>query len=326
MDFTQLDKQLTKISVKEAYYQKNPGLSEIYSHLTTERLNDVDVYVFNKLIPENQNYQIVKQNRFTPVPLHVHNFIELNYMYAGECIQYIDGKKVHLKKGQICLIDTSVPHTIEATGADDILINLLIEKDYFRKQLSQENFESGIVFDFILDALSERQTHNQYIVFKNNQNQRIHFTMQQILLEHYQPMIGNFSIIENLIAVLILLLIREFDYETNKKSQKSKEQMLHILQYIEAHYLDVSLAELAQVFNYSPAYLSTLIRKETSKNFTQLVIERRLEHAKKLIMQGTTPVYQVAIESGFSNITFFYKKFFQYFGYHPGTIVRSTIE
>lgn len=318
MDFTQLETQLYKISSKETYYRKNPELPDSYATLKKEQVNGIEAYLFNKLIPENQEYQIVKQNRFMAVPIHIHNCIELNYMYSGSCTQHIDGKKVQLKAGQICLIDTSIPHSIDPTGEQDLLINILVKKDCFRKQLTQESFEDSVLADFILDAISEKQTHRQYIVFKNNQHDRIHLIIQQILLEHYQPSIGSSAIIEKLISILCTLLIREFDYETNKKQRKNKEQMIQILQYIENHYLEITLEELADMFSYSPAYLSTLIRKETSKNFTELVIERRLEHARELITQSALPIYQIAAESGFSNITFFYKKYAQYFGYQPG--------
>jgi len=43
----------------------------------------------------------------------------------------IDDQKVTLTKGQICLIDTGIPHSIEMTGEEDVLINLLIKRDYF---------------------------------------------------------------------------------------------------------------------------------------------------------------------------------------------------
>ncbi|MCC3378225.1 AraC family ligand binding domain-containing protein [Paenibacillus farraposensis] len=68
-----------------------------------------------------------KHHRFADMPLHNHDFIEMNYMYSGKCRQMIDGKEIGLEQGQICIIDTHVPHSIYALGENDILVNLHIE-------------------------------------------------------------------------------------------------------------------------------------------------------------------------------------------------------
>lgn len=321
MDFEKLDQRLRQITSREKHYQKSGQLSaDHYRKLKKQEINGEKVYLFDGLIPDNQNFEILKHTRFVPVPLHVHNFIELNYIYSGKCTQIIDGKIVELTKGQICLVDTAVPHSIENTTSNDIIINILVKKEYFTRELSQQNFDGGIVFDFVLNALSERQTHNQYIVFKNKKDDQIRLVIQQILYEKFHPAIGNTKIIENLISTLFALLIRDFDYETNKKQQNGKEQISAILQYIEKNYMDLSLSQLAEYFNYTPAYLSALIRKETSRKFSQIVLEKKLELARTLIKNTSDPIYVCAAEAGFSNITFFYKKFKDFYKINPGDL------
>ena len=318
MNFNNLESVLRKITEKEEQYQKNSQLSDYYNTLEKQTINGKSVYIFDNLIPIGQSFNILKHNRFVPVPPHIHNFIELNYIYSGECRQVIDGKLVKLTQGQICLIDTAVPHSIENTSGNDIIINILVKKDYFSKQLSQEKMAGGIVFDFVLNALSERQTHNQYIVFKNKKDEQIRLTIQQILLENLYPSIGSPIIIENLISILFTLLVRDFDYETNKKQTNGKEQIVAILQHIENNYLNVSLSQLADIFNYTPTYLSALIRKETSKNFSEIVLEKKLKRAHMLIKNTSDPINICASEAGFTNITFFYKKYKEYYGRNPG--------
>ena len=53
-------------------------------------------------------------------------------MYSGSCTQIINEEKtVKLEKGQVILLDTDCVHSIGNTGENDILINLLFEKEYF---------------------------------------------------------------------------------------------------------------------------------------------------------------------------------------------------
>lgn len=69
--------------------------------------------------------------RFIPVKPHVHEWIELGYMYSGSCIQLINGEKqMNWKKGQVIFLDTDCMHSIGNTGEDDIMINFLFEKEY----------------------------------------------------------------------------------------------------------------------------------------------------------------------------------------------------
>ncbi|TPR55551.1 AraC family transcriptional regulator [Enterococcus sp. OL5] len=325
MDFHSVHQTLLELNEREKHYKEHPVLSqEYYQKLSKKNVKNDEVYIFDDLIPTGQNFNVVKHTRFIPVPLHVHNFIELNYIYSGKCTQIIDGKKVTLTKGQICLIDISVPHSIETTSEEDIIINILVKKDYFIKQLSQEKFSSSIVFDFILNALSETQSHNQYIVFQKSEYDQIQLIIDQILYEYFEKKVGNTLIIENLIAILFTLLVRNFNYDTNRKEKKNKEQIVNLLQYIDKHFMNLTLADLAKRFNYTSNYLSILLKKETGKNFSQLILEKKLDQAEILLQHTEKTIQECAEESGFSNITFFYEKYKNYFHKFPSQRKRST--
>ncbi|MGM0110033.1 AraC family transcriptional regulator [Enterococcus sp. DIV0187] len=318
MDFNFIAENLFQLTKREEYYKENSELSkDYYQKLVTKRINNQDVYVFDDLIPSGRNFNIVKHTRFVKVPPHIHNFIELNYIYSGSCTQIIDNKKVVLQKGQICLIDTSVPHSIENTTEQDIIINILVKKEYFIKQLSQNSYSSSIVFDFILNALSEKQSHNQYIVFENNEYDQLRLIMDQILYEHLENKIGNDKIIESFISILFSLLVRNFEYVTNKQEQRSKNQIVALLEYIDKNFMDTTLSSLAKHFNYTSSYISTLLKTETGKNFSQLVLDKKLELVETLLQNTDKSIQQCAEESGFTNSTYFYKKYKKRFGKMP---------
>ncbi|MFH5810596.1 AraC family transcriptional regulator [Companilactobacillus sp. FL22-1] len=313
MEITDVYKRLHKLTTREEYYKKrNSQLSaDYYDRLKKTEINGKEAYIFDDLdlIPTGQSFNIVKHTRFVPVPLHVHNFIELNYVYSGSCTQVIDGNTVKLTKGQICLVDTDVPHSIDNTGVDDIIINILVKKDYFLRQISQDNYNGGIVFDFVLNALSESQSHNQYIVFENSQDNKIRLIINQIITEHLEPGIGSDKIIENLISILFTMLVRIFNYQTNKQTSKSHSDVLLILQYIDQNYQKLSLDDIAHHFNYNSSYVSTLIKKATGRTFSQLLINLRLDRAESLIRNSNSSIRECAENSGFNNISFFYKKY-----------------
>lgn len=326
MDIDEVSSALRRPTSRELYYKKQHGQlsAEYYDRLNTKEVNGQTAYIFDdlELIPNDQNFNIVKHTRFVPVPLHVHNFVELNYVYSGTCTQVIDGKTVKLTQGQICLVDTDVPHSINNTSTEDIIINILVKRDYFIHQVSQENYDGGIVFDFVLNALSETQSHNQYIVFENSQDKKIKLIIEQILAEHLEPGIGSGKLIQNYISILFTMLVRIFNYQTNKQTTKSRSDVVLILQFIDQNYQKLTLDTLAHHFNYNSSYISTLIKKATGRTFSHLLIDLRLDRADSLIKNSDNSIRECAENAGFNNISFFYKKYQEKFHRLPSNISK----
>ena len=92
--------------------------------------------------------------RFVPVKTHVHKWIELSYMYSGSCTQIINEEKtVKLEKGQVILLDTDCVHSIGNTGENDILINLLFEKEYFNERFFSHFSEENILLKYLMNTI-----------------------------------------------------------------------------------------------------------------------------------------------------------------------------
>ncbi|MCY7184276.1 cupin domain-containing protein, partial [Streptococcus gallolyticus] len=109
-----------------------------------------------------------KQSRFVPVPEHIHDTIEINYVYHGSYTQVINGQQLTLKQGDLIIIDTGIPHQTDALGTDDIIISMLIKQDFFTKYFYTELAPDTLLSKFILRAISESNNHNQYLFFRSN--------------------------------------------------------------------------------------------------------------------------------------------------------------
>lgn len=66
--------------------------------------------------------------RFGEALEHHHDYIEMVYVFSGECHQRINGKDMVMKKGDVCILDTNVLHSIEPASEDDLIINCLMSK------------------------------------------------------------------------------------------------------------------------------------------------------------------------------------------------------
>ena len=86
-----------------------------------------------------------------------------------------------------------------------------------------------------------------------------------------------------------------------------------VIEYIEAHYAEkITLDKLAKHTNFSTAYLSNMIKKETGLNLMDNINKIRVEQSKKLLLNTNLSILEVALRVGFSYQNHFatiFKKF-----------------
>ncbi|CAM3337102.1 MULTISPECIES: response regulator [Paenibacillus] len=86
----------------------------------------------------------------------------------------------------------------------------------------------------------------------------------------------------------------------------------NVICYIENHIQDnVTVKQLAELFQINSSYLSVLFKKETGRTITDFVQETRINKAKELLRDPFVKVYEVAEKVGFQTtayFTFLFKK------------------
>ena len=94
--------------------------------------------------------------------------------------------------------------------------------------------------------------------------------------------------------------------------EKSGQIVSRALSYIEKNYKNnIMLEHVSEALDISPYYLSRLLKKYTEKNFTDLLSEKRVEEAKKLL-KGNKSMKEITYEVGFNSQNYFAKIFKKY--------------
>lgn len=92
----------------------------------------------------------------------------------------------------------------------------------------------------------------------------------------------------------------------------------HMLEYVRVHISSpLTLATLSQHFGLCPSYISTLIKKETGKKFTDWVVDLRIEFAKQLLKDPLHNVQEIANLVGYNHYVTFYNLFVKNVGMPP---------
>lgn len=78
-------------------------------------------------------------------------------MLSGSCVQYVNDKKIHLKEGELLLLDKEIVQRIDPLEEEDLLINILLKGESITTDIVINMVKSrGLVNEFLLNASQEK--------------------------------------------------------------------------------------------------------------------------------------------------------------------------
>jgi two-component system response regulator YesN len=72
---------------------------------------------------------------------------------------------------------------------------------------------------------------------------------------------------------------------------------------------ELSRTQIANVVYLNPDYLSTLFRKKSGVSLSRFITMERIAAAKKLLISTDLPINEIAVRTGFQNVSYFSKQF-----------------
>ena len=88
-----------------------------------------------------------------------------------------------------------------------------------------------------------------------------------------------------------------------------EERIVDIMKYVQNHYYDVTLEDLAESFNLSKPYLSRYIRQKSGMTFQEAVQKARLKRARKMLKESNQTVESIAETVGYETVEHFNRLF-----------------
>lgn len=266
---------------------------------------------------------IVRNSRFNPVPEHVHDYVEISYIYRGRAPQIVNGAPLMLAQNEVLLLDVACPHAVGELGEHDIMLSVIISRPMLRRSLEQSLSSTSAVSQFLLNALNDETDHRGHVHFRTGSSRRVRRYMQEMLCELLEPTAASPQIVSRLFELLLVELMQSYEaalLQTGVPALPSA-QVAAAMSYIERHAFDCTLDDLARHLHLSPNYASALLKRQTGRAFMQLVQESRLTRAAALLDTGAT-AEAAAREVGYANMSFFYKKFAERYGCTPAAYRR----
>ncbi|WP_217959782.1 AraC family transcriptional regulator [Acutalibacter muris] len=306
---SRLDRILPTLMPDE--YRLTPDIESSLANGTYQFPDVSEVRTDKRVLTRKQDYFSAKVHvRRTPLYFHRHEFVEMLYMYRGQCLQFIEnlGACITLYEGDVFLLNQNVTHALLQEDESAVLIKIIIPTG----TLSQ-NFQLSGQQAWFWTGLGE---HYHYLHYTGSTADEKLF-VERMMAEYYsQSPCKEIAETSWLQLMLISLSSRVGDKRRHKLGHSSVN-MGRITEYVYEHSETVTLEELARVFSFSPSYLSRLIKEGCGMNFLDLLRECRLEKAAALLTATNYPIGKIAELVGYSSAASVYQGVREKFGMSP---------
>lgn len=310
----QLLEQLRKITPEEQ--EILDGRTEIDKNIYVQTKGHV--FDSKKLLEQSKLITVRPHTRFVAFPKHTHNYVEVIYMCSGQTRHLINDEEVILRQGELLFLSQKATQEIDAAGENDIAVNFIILPEFFDQSLQMMGEEENPLRKFIIECLrGESANQIGYLHFKVADVLPIQNLLENLIWTIMNNQQNKRSINQITMGLLFLQLLNYTDKVTMGSTPAQEDVLLTILRFIEEHYKDAELSQLAECMHYDLYWLSRLIKKQTGKTYTELLQDKRLQQASFLLKTTDMSVSDVGNAVGYDNLSYFHKIFRKQYGVSP---------
>ncbi len=270
----------------------------------------------SRMLQKGKLIDVRPHTRFVHFPEHRHNFVEILFVCQGTSTQIINhSQTVVLEAGDFLFLNQYTSHEILPAGPDDIAVNFMVLPEFFDTAFQMVGKDNAIS-RFLVSTLCQDDGRGEYLHFKaagllTVQNLAENMIWSLVNKQPDQRRTNQFTM-----GLLLLELLNHID-TLDVNSQNRSRTVMAILHYIEENYRDGSLSALAEELNQPVYALSKLIKSETGCTFKELLQQKRLRRAARLIRETDLPVSSIITAVGYDNTSFFYRVFRSEYGLTP---------
>lgn len=243
-------------------------------------------------------------------PLHCHTELELNFIEHYEGIRRVVGDSVEdvLGEKELVLVGSGLEHCWE-------------EGEQFHEQITDEitiQFSPGL---FHADLLANPHMASLEQMLRLSQ-QGICFNRLAIdrVLPDLRKMVAMEPGFYRLLAIMrVLYVLAEHpeDYRTLASESFSRSnhnddtrRIEAVTKYIAGHFQDaIRLETLAELVYMSPSAFSHFFKEHTHKTVSDYIIDIRIGHASRLLIDTDNSILDICYASGFQNLSNFNRQF-----------------
>lgn len=278
-----------------------------------------------KLLKKGKLIDIRTHTRFVHFPKHKHNYIEIIYMCSGQTTHIINSSsKVILHEGDLLFLNQHTYHEILSASQNDIGINFIVLPEFFDVAFQMIEKDS-VIGKFLVSTLCQEESEGQYLYFNAASIVPVQNLVENMVWSIVNRQSNNNRINQYTMGLLFMQLLSRADLIDSGSIDRYENRLVFTaLKYIEDHYKDGTLTDLAAQVNQSVYRLSRLIQAATGSSFKALLQQKRLNKSIQLLNETNLSVSDIINAVGYDNTSYFYRIFRDSYGVSPKEYRHQT--
>ena len=248
-----------------------------------------------------------RKKEFT-YPIHNHKVFELNFVEHAAGVRRIvgDSNEVIGEYDLVLITSPDLEHVWEQnTCTSDDIHEITVQFD----------------IDFSENSLFSRNPFNSLQKMIHEARKGLSFSMNAIIRVH-QLLISLSSVKDGFYAFMQFLTIL---YELSKcdgartlasssfakvEVSSDSRRVQKVKNFIEQHYKDeIRLNQVSDITGMSPSAFSRFFKLHTGRNLSEYIIDLRLGHASRMLVDSTHSIAEIGFGCGFNNLSNFNRIF-----------------
>ncbi len=270
-----------------------------------------------KLLKKGKLIQVRPHTRFVHFPEHTHNYIEVIYMCQGTTTHILNGSRVVLEEGDLLFLNQNAVQEILPAGREDIAVNFIVLPEFFDTAFSMMGEEDNLLKEFLVGALCGRDGEISYLYFHVADILPIQNLVENMVWTIFYDTPNKRSCNQITMGLLFLQLLNYMDKMETGGRKFDTEITAAVFRYIDEHYRDASLMELASELKFDIYWLSREIKRQTGRTYKELLQEKRMQQAAYMLTNSRMSVSEIISSVGYDNTSYFYRKFRERYGVSP---------
>ena len=270
-----------------------------------------------KLLERGKLIDIRPHTRFIRFPAHSHNYVEMIYMCQGSTVHTINGDRIELKTGELLILNQNAVQEILPAGEYAIAVNFIVLPEFFNTAFSMIGAEENQLKDFLVGALCGRDEETSYLYFHVADILPVQNLIENMVWTIFYDISNKRSSNQITMGLLFLQLLNYMDKMEAGGRKFDTEIMANVYRYIEDHFKEGTLSELAVEMKVDVYWLSREIKKKSGKTYKELLQEKRMQQAVYLLINSRIAVSDIIEAVGYDNTSYFYRKFKERYGISP---------
>ncbi|MBY0536139.1 MAG: AraC family transcriptional regulator [Chitinophagaceae bacterium] len=239
-------------------------------------------------------------------PLHSHEELELNFIDNAKGAKRIIGDHIaEIDELELVLVGSNLPHvwqTHKCKSEEIREITIQFHKDLLDEKFLRRNQMSLIRKMFELSSKG--------ILFSKETIEQVKPKLKILSQKQgFDSVLELLSILHELSVSRNMLTLSNHSYSGPEHSYNSR-RIERVIEHMNQHFSrNISLEECAALVNMTPVAFSRFYRKRTGNSYINALLELRLGHASRQLIDTTHSIAEIAYNCGFNNISNFNRIF-----------------